>query len=150
MKKLLKFLPMLLVAVFGVTAMSSCSDDDDKDQSIAISMLPNSAKDFVTKYFSNAVIVSAKVDGNEYEAVLSDGTRIDFDKTGSWTDVDAPRGKTIPTGFYPEAIDTYVAANYAGVGINEISKETRGYDVELVSGVDLVFSTTGEFIAVDK
>lgn len=150
MKKLLKFLPMLLVAVFGVTAMSSCSDDDDKDQTIAISMLPNSAKEFVTTYFSNAVIVSAKVDGNEYEAILSDGTKIDFDKTGAWTDVDAPRGKTIPTGFYPEAIDTYVAANYTGVGINEISKEKRGYDVELVSGVDLVFSTTGEFIAVDK
>ncbi len=149
MKKLLKFLPMLLVAVMGFS-MVSCSDDDDKDQSIAVSMLPESAKGFVTKYFSDAVIVSARIDGNEYEATLSDGTKIDFDKAGEWTDVDAPKGRTIPSGFYPEAIDTYVAANYAGTGINEISKELRGYDVELVSGVDLVFSQTGDFISVDK
>ncbi|MDE5554220.1 MAG: PepSY-like domain-containing protein [Muribaculaceae bacterium] len=148
MKKLLKFMPLLLVAVLGVTTWSC--DDDDKDEAIAITMLPNSAKEFVTTYFSNAVIVSAKIDGDEYEARLSDGTTIDFDKTGAWTDVDAPKGKTIPSGFYPAAIDTYVTTNYAGNGINEISKEKRGYDVELVSGVDLVFDTAGEFISIDR
>ena len=149
MKKFFKFMPMLLVAVLGF-ATWSCDDDDDKDEAIAITMLPDSAKEFVTTFFSNAVIVSARVDSNEYEAMLSDGTKIEFDRTGVWTDVDAPRGKTIPTGFYPSAIDTYVAANYSGNGINEISKESRGYDVELVSGVDLVFDYNGEFVAVDR
>lgn len=147
MKKFFKFIPLLLVAVLGCAAWS-CSDDDSEP--VAVAMLPDTAKSFVTQYFSSAVIVSAKIDGDEFETRLSDGTRIDFDKAGAWTDVDAPKGKTIPSGFYPEAIDSYVATNYAGTGINEISKEKRGYDVELVSGVDLVFDTAGQFISVDR
>lgn len=148
MKKFLKFMPLLLIAVFGVTVWS-CSDDD-KDEALAVNMLPDQAKEFVAQYFPDAAIIAAKTDGNEYDVLLSNGTKIDFDKTGEWQDVDAPRGAVLPAGFYPSAIDDYVAANYQGSGINEISKETRGYDVELTSGVDLVFDTAGQFVSVDK
>lgn len=148
MKKFFKFMPLLLVAVLGF-ATWSCSDDDN-NESLAVNMLPDQAKDFVAKYFPSTAIVAAKTDGNEYDVLLSDGTKIDFDKTGEWTDVDAPRGVTLPSGFYPEAIDTYVAANYEGNGINEISKETGGYDVELVSGIDLKFDSNGQFVTVDR
>lgn len=147
MKKFLRIMPVLLVAVLSIGAWS-CSDDDDEP--LAVNMLPDQAKQFVTDYFSNAVIVSAKTDGDEYVARLSDGVTIDFDKNGVWTDVDAPRGRVLPTGFYPEAIDNYIAANYTDGGINEISKEARGYDVELVTGVDLVFDINGQFVAVDR
>lgn len=37
-----------------------------------------------------------------------------------------------------------------GTGINEISKEPVGYDVELVSGVELIFDTDGGFIGYDR
>lgn len=149
MKKLFKLLPLFLVAVTGATALSSCHDDDDNDQIITISALPDSAKEFVSQYFPQLTIVSAKIDGNEYEVKLTDGTTIDFDKTGNWIDVDAPNGKTVPGGFYPEGIDMYILANYPENGINEISKEFRGYEVDLTSGIDLKFDVDGNFVSAD-
>lgn len=147
MKKFVKFIPMLLVAVIGCMMLWSC---DDKDEPISDNALPSQAKTFIQQYFPSATIVSANKDKDEYEVVLSEGTRIDFNKSGEWTDVNAAIGKTIPSGFYPEEIDTYVAANFEGIGINEISKEKRGYDVELVTGTDLLFNYDGAFIGFDR
>lgn len=149
MKKFLKFMPLLLVAVLGF-ATWSCSDDDDKDKPLVVNMLPDQAKEFVAKYFPSAAIVAAKTDGKEYDVALSDGTQIEFDSAGQWLDVDAPRGGYLPSGFYPEGIDEYISLNYNGFGINEISKETGGYDVELVNGVDLKFDADGQFISLDR
>lgn len=102
------------------------------------------------RHTSPTEIMTTQREKDEYEVTLSDGTVIDFDKSGEWKDVDAAMGQSLPTGFYPAAIDNYIAANYAGAGINEISKERRGYDVELVTGQDLVFNAQGEFITIDK
>lgn len=146
MRKLMKFLPLLLIALVGLTAWS-CSDD--KDEPIASEQLPAAAKTFIAAYFPSAKIVSSQKDKDEYEVVLSEGTRIDFDKAGEWKDVDAAPGQTIPSGFYPATIDTYISTNMEGSGINEISKEKRGYDVELVNGMDLLFSYEGNFISFD-
>lgn len=105
---------------------------------------------FVSTYFPSQEINVSQKDNDGYEVMLSDGTMIDFNLSGEWVDVDAPVGKTIPSGFYPAAIDSYIAANVNGTGINEISKEPVGYDVELVSGVELIFDTDGGFIGYDR
>lgn len=148
MKKFVKFLPVLLVALAGSMMLWSC--DDDKDEPISSEELPATAKTFIQQYFPTATIVTTTKDKDDYEVVLSEGTRIDFNKTGEWTDVDAAVGKTIPSGFYPEAIDSYVSANFSRIGINEISKETIGYDVELTTGTDLLFSYEGNFLGYDQ
>lgn len=144
MKKILKLLPMLLMAVLGIS-FASCSD---KDEPIASTQLPSISKDFIIKYFPSCSIVSAQKDKDDYEVVLSDGTKIEFDKKGDWTEVDAAMGKVIPTGFYPEAIDTYLNENFEGLGINEITKVNRGFEVELTTGTELLFGPDGAFIMV--
>ena len=111
--------------------------------------MPVSARTFVSTYFAPAKVATVYKDGSEYEVMLSDGVRIDFNKSGEWTDVDAPLNKELPTGFYPETIDTYLLANMYGAGINEISKERYGYDVELVNGIDLRFDSQGKFLRYD-
>lgn len=136
----------MLIALLGLAA-SACSDD--KDEVITSDKLPASARTFVSQYYPAANIVFAQKDKDEYEAVLSDDTRIEFNKQGDWSDVDAPVGQAVAKGFYPEAIDTYVEANYPGAAINEISKERRGYDVDLTSDIDLIFSSDGTFLALD-
>lgn len=146
MKKLLKLLPLLLLAVC-CTVLTACDGNDDKY--VDASELPTEAKGFVSEYFPGETIITVEKDHNEYEVRLSDGTKIDFTRSGEWKDVDAPTGKAIPSGFYPAAIDAYIAANMNGMGINEISKERRGYDVELLNGLELIFSTDGTFIATD-
>lgn len=149
MKKIARLLPVMLLALVGSMMFWSCGDDD-KDEPISYENLPAQSKTFLQQYFPSASIVATIKDGNEYEVSLSDGTHIDFNKDGEWTDVDAAIGNTIPSGFYPAAIDTYVSENYPEDGINEISKEKRGYEVELVKGADLLFNYEGTFIGLDK
>lgn len=144
MKKTLMFLPLLLVAVLGIS-LASCSD---KDEPIAPTELPSNAKDFISTYFASSTIVSTQKDKDDYDVVLSDGTKIEFNKKGEWTDVDAPNGKSLPTGFYPASIDTYLAENFDGEGINEISKVKRGYEVEITTGTEMIFDQNGTFIEI--
>lgn len=146
MKKILKWLPLLLVTVvFGALA-AACNGDD---KVVGENELPASAKTFVSTYFASAKVATAYKDGNEYEVMLSNGVRIDFNRSGEWKDVDAPLNEALPTGFYPKAIDAYLLANMNGAGINEISKERYGYDVELVTGIDLRFDSEGRFLRYD-
>lgn len=143
MKKTLKFIPLLLIAVLGIT-LSSCSDDDDP---ITPAELPASAKVFISTYYPDATILSANQDDDGYEVTLSDGTNIDFNYAGLWQDVDAPFGQSVPTGFYPMAIDEYLSLNLPGAAINEISIEPSGnFEVELIDGTDILFGPEGSFI----
>lgn len=126
--------------------MWSCSDDDEV---ITDKSLPAEAKAFLSSYFPSETIYSATKDHDEYDVVLSDGTEVNFYKSGEWKSVDAIDGKTIPSGYYPSQIDDYVKENFEGNGINGIEKEKRGYEVELVTGVDVLFSQTGEYLGLD-
>ncbi len=148
MKKLLKLLPMMLLA-FMAASFTSCDDDDKDDLVITEQQLPSTAKTFLTDYYPSVKVTKVKKDKDEYEVTLSNAHRIDFNLAGEWQDVDAPKGQSIPSGFYPSAIDTYIEENLNGVGINEISREAYGYDVELVNDLDLRFSTTGAFLDFD-
>ncbi len=145
MKRLFKFLPLLLAGIFATT-LWSCSDDDPVNPK----ELPSVAQTFLDSFYPSAKIVSVTKDKNEYDVVLSNGHSVDFNKNGEWIDVDAPAGQTVPTGFYPADIDTYIATNFANAGINEISVDTRGFEVELVNGVELLFDSTGNFIGLDN
>lgn len=144
----------LLVSLPVVTW--SCDDDDDKSDKTEISLdqLPQASATFLTQHFPGATVLRITRDtdrkGSEYEAILSNGFEIEFDGTGEWTDVDAPAGQSVPATVVPTSIADYVTANYPGQSINEISRDNRGYDVELDSGTDLEFDLDGNFIRVDR
>lgn len=148
MKKFLGFLPLFLIGLF-VVSLSACSDNDKDEEHLEVSVLPAQAKSFLDTYYAGVSVTTVTKDRNEYEVVLSNGHKVDFDAQGLWEDVDAPANQTIPTGFYPSAIDSYVAANAAGVGINEMSRETYGYEATLVNGLEYRFNAQGDFLGID-
>lgn len=145
MKKIYRFIPVVLMAMMGI-ALWSCSDDDEPE---IVENLPASEKTFLATYYPSTNIISVTKDKEEYDVRLSNGHSVEFNKSGEWTDVDAPAGQTIPSGFYPVAIDEYVSASYANSGINEISRIDRGFEVELLNATDLYFSADGSFIGID-
>ncbi len=148
MKKTLKLLPLLLVALLSCT-LFSCSDDDN-DSSISENDLPTVSKSFLDTYYPGVKVIKVTKDKSEYDVSLVNGHSVDFNLAGNWTDVDAPAGQTIPSGFYPSAIDTYVSSIPTALGINEISKLANGgYEVEPVEGPDLIFDAAGNFVSAD-
>lgn len=151
MKKI-SYLLLLVMSIFSVSFVA-CNDDDD-DVPILANDLPQAAKTFISQYYPDTKVTSVKRDSDnskvEYDVILANGHDLTFNASGEWTDLDAPLGQTIPDGIAPTNIVEYINQNYNGYGINEISKESYGYDVELTNGIDLEFNSQGEFIRIDK
>ena len=82
-----------------------------------------------------------------YDVYLADGTTLEFDRKGEWTDVQN-RVSGVPDSVVPEKILTYVTTNYSNAFIVDIERE-RQYNVELNTDLDLDFSLDGDFIRID-
>lgn len=147
MKKTLKIFSLLLLVLVG-TSLSACGDDDDVI--VPTDQLPTAASTFINTYYPSIKVayVNKETDKGEvqYEVRMTSGDEITFDASGEWIDVDAPAGRSIPEGIAIVPIADYVAANYSGTGINEISRIAVGYEVELTNGVDLRFDPAGNFL----
>ncbi len=148
-----KFFILTLLTIFAVTFATSCSDDDD-DKTIPGVELPGTAKNFIASYFPGDEIIKVERKGDnagtKYDVKFRSGMEVEFDAIGEWIDVDAPKGRTIPAGIAPQTITEFIEANYPGSGINEISRDYRGYEVELLNGLDLRFNPEGFFIGIDR
>lgn len=148
MKKLLFLTCAVIIALFTTW---SCSDDDEL---IVPGNLPQTAQAFLNQHFSGMEIYKVEKDGDhsgtEYTVKFRNGYEVEFDAIGEWTDVDAPDGMTIPSGIAPENIASFVEQEYPGMGINEISRDYTGYEVELTTGLDLDFDPAGNFIGIDR
>ena len=155
---LLLAVPLLL---FSSVGMSSCSDDDQNEieNVITINDLPSAARTFLNKYFNGYSIVKIEKDIEEditiYQVNLQDGYEITFNADGDWTQVEAPYGKTIPTGFIPEQVMATLQQRFQGYGINEINSTGQGYKVELSdnqggASIDVFFDMSGEIIKIDQ
>lgn len=85
MKKIWSLLVMAIVAV----QFAFAGDVITKD----INQLPLAARNFINQHFTSPQVSHIKIDSEimskKYEVQLTDGTEIDFDSKGNWTEVDA-------------------------------------------------------------
>lgn len=146
MKKTLRIFAFLTVAVLGFTFMSC----DDKEEITSKESLPTEAQTFLSTYYPEATVAFVTKEGSDYNVTLSTYDKIEFNKKGEWQDVEAPVGQTIPAGIAPVPIEVYVAATFPQDGINEISRESYGYKVELVTGLDIQFDKDGNLKKIEK
>lgn len=132
-RKLLAFLPILL----GVWMLSSCDDE----KKIDFGDLPSEARSFIENYFPSADILSIvqeKEDGRkEYQVKLSNGTDMEFDEDGEWTNIEC-YFSPLPTGILPANVITKVEELHPEAYINGVEKELGGYVVEVTDagGID--------------
>lgn len=144
MKKIFLFCVMALMFAF-----TSC---DQQPGPIEGDQLPKTSQNFIKDYFPDCKVHYAERDrddlGISYEVYLSCAVKLEFDKSGEWTEVDC-KPNQVPDGIIPKNILAYVHEKYDGYFIVKIDKDYRGYDVELNTGLDLEFDTKGEFIRVD-
>lgn len=122
------------------------------DRKISVTELPAAAQTFLKTYFADAEVVYAEVDDDvvkrEYEVVLKDGTKIEFDQNGQWDKIDC-RYKSVPAALVPQAIAQYVETNYAGEIITEIDLGRYNTEVELSNGIELKFNKDYQLVKID-
>lgn len=133
MKKFLTTMLLMVVASVSATIFAGTP--------IKQSELPKAAQSFITKYFPNDQVRKVEKDngrrGMEYEVDFTSGAEVDFTSDGNWKEVKAARGTSVPSAVIPTAITKYVATNFKGQTIVEISRKRGGYEVELSNGSEL-------------
>lgn len=145
-RKLLAFFPILL----GVWMLSSCDDE----KKIDFGDLPSEARSFIENYFPSADILSIvqeKEDGRkEYQVKLSNGTDMEFDEDGEWTNIEC-YFSPLPTGILPANVITKVEELHPEAYINGVEKELGGYVVEVTDAVgidwDMRFNAQFEYVS---
>ena len=142
MKQTRLFLMALMCLLVSTAAFAD-------DTPIPVEKLPAAAKEFVQTNFPEAKIIYAEKDWNSYECRLNNGTKIEFNKKGTWKKIDCNNMTAVPAALIPEAIQQYVNANFPGTIITKINKERYGYDIELSNDIDLKFNYQGVLIGMD-
>lgn len=140
---------VLLGVLFAALVLLQGCDE----RKISVKRLPEPARTFIGKYFTGVTIVSAekeKDDGKvSYSVRLSEGTELEFDKAGFWTDVDCGFS-VLPDGILPEDIAEYVESSYPQETVYKVERKAGGFEVALTGGAELMFNAAGEFIRISR
>ena len=114
--------------------------------------LPATAQEFVKTYFSDYKIQYIFSDKEfadvDYKIRFEDGTEIEFNAKGEWTDVSSKQ-KCIPTGFILREITDYVEMNHKDMCITDVEREFNRITIELNDNLEIEFNSKGKLISYD-
>lgn len=148
MKRILS-LTLALVALVSLVTLSLHAGSDRVIQS---KQLPKAAQLFLAKHFAGRAVSFAKEDrdfsGTTYDVRLADGTEIEFTSAGEWKEVDG-KHTALPLTFIPAQIVKTIQSQHAGDAIVHIERKRRGYQVELASGLEVLFNTRFQLVGYD-
>ncbi len=145
MRKLFLFLIVTILAIMPIMA--------DNDKMITREELPEKAQMFLTKHFDGVEVLYAKAERDmgvitSYDVVLSGNVKVEFNRSGEWTNVDCEHSQ-VPNSVLPQGVLDYVSTKFAKAYVVEIERGLMGYDVKLSNDLDLDFDKNGKFLRVD-
>ena len=148
MKRILS-LTLALVALVSLVTLSLHAGSDRFIQS---KLVPKAAQLFLAKHFAGRAVSFAKEDrdfsGTTYDVRLADGTEVEFTSAGEWKEVDG-KHTALPLTFIPAQIVKTIQSQHAGDAIVHIERKRRGYQVELASGLEVLFNTRFQLVGYD-
>ena len=137
-----------LACVFTLVT-NACADNY---QPITQTQLPEKAQTFLATYFPEAKISLARkeIDVMEltYDVIFTDGTKVEFDRKGNWTEVDCLT-HPLPSGIVPEAIEKVIRTQYPEAQATKIERDHREFDVKLNNRVELTFNKNMQLVDID-
>ncbi len=141
----MKNLLTILICLFSFSTFAFA--DDDKE--ITVSQLPQTAREFLNAYFPKEEVSYAKTDleDGDYEVRLENGVKIDFNKLGSWTDIEGH--VPLPKGIVSSNIYNHVSQNFKKAKIVKIERNNKGFEIGLNDGRELIFDLNGNFVKID-
>lgn len=145
MKKVILFFACLLALHTTVMA--------DNDKPIQLTQLPQQAQKFIKQHFASSQVAMSKVETDlfykTYDVIFTDGNKLEFDKKGSWTEVNC-KYTAVPLNVIPTAILKYVTAHYPKAKVMVLERDTKDYDVKLSTGLELKFDRKFNLIDIDN
>ena len=125
---------------------------DDIHRIITFEELPAKAQEFVTTYFSahsiRFVRMEIDVTKTEYTVRFANGMEIEFNSNGDWDEVES-HSECLPSGFLLEPILDFLSRNHPNACLHEIARSRHKIEVELASGLEIIFNKNGEFLRYD-
>lgn len=141
MKKIIFAIVAMLVLVGTVNAQT-------KKRTIDPENLPKVANELIQKHWPSCAIDNAYIKGKEYEALLTDGTIIQFDGKGVWKEMKCTDG--LPVTLVPVYITRYIVDRYPKQLIIDCEKLKGGYEVMITNGLKIQFDLRGNVTHVDE
>ncbi len=143
MKKQILTLATILLLGFTTFAQNGAKN---------IQQLPQKAQEFVKTYFNDYnvayILTDKELADIDYKIRFEDGTEIEFNAKGDWTDVSGKQN-CIPTGFILKEITDYVNAYHNDLCITDIEREFNRITVELSNKLEIEFNSKGKLISYD-
>lgn len=143
-----KIFSILALAIATLVGLQSC---EKEDVMIPAAELPSEVISFLDTHFNGIEVRSVIKDYDnstyEFEVYLSNGTRIELSRRGEWRNVENHLAG-VPHSVIPNKILTYIAENYPDQMIIGIERD-RQIDVDLKSGMELVFNLNEDFVRFD-
>lgn len=144
----MKKLVLLTLMVFSLIA---CESQEKKE--INFSSLPQKSQQFINQHFADKTIqiifMEKEIFDKEYEVIFVDGSKIEFNKNGSWKEVESKFRPGVPLTFIKEGIVSHISTRFPYAFIESISYEHRRYEVDLSNDVEMIFDSEGRFLRYD-
>ncbi|WP_418403675.1 PepSY-like domain-containing protein [Alistipes putredinis] len=143
----MKKLVVLFVSMLVLATTASAGND----KPIQVSQLPQTAQQFIKKYFGDRKVAFAKEESDfrkSYEIAFTTGDKIEFDRKGEWTDIDC-KYSAVPAGIVPAQIVAYIAENYPDSQVVQIEKDSRSTEVKLDNRMEIKFDKQYRVIEMD-
>lgn len=149
MKKLLRVLALALVVVLGVSTANA------ERVEMPVEKMPSQVQTFLNDYYpgvavqkSWAKMMRPTTEPMWYRVNLADGTKVWFDLTGNWYQVDAKKSSTpISIDLLPNIARKTISDKYPGETVKSIKFKKDQYKVKLSDGMKLKFAKTyGEVV----
>lgn len=143
-----KFFLLLVISILAITPIMA-----DNDKIITREELPEKAQLFLTKHFAGVELIYAKAERDmgiitSYDILLEGNVKVEFNRSGEWTNVDCERGQ-VPDSVLPQGVLDYVSNKFAKAYVVEIERGRMGYEVKLSNDLDLDFDKNCKFLRVD-
>lgn len=143
----MKKLVVLFISMLVLATTASAGND----KPIQVSQLPQTAQQFIKKYFADRQVVFAKEESDfrkSYEIAFKNGDKIEFDRKGEWTEIDC-KYSAVPEEIVPAAIAKYIADNYPDSKVIQIDKDSRSTEVKLDNRMEIKFDKQHRVIEMD-
>lgn len=119
---------------------------------ITVEKLPQAARELLVNHFPHQEVSYAAAERSlferSYKVYLADGSTIEFDRNGTWYEIDC-HGGVVPPVLIPKPIREQVALRFPAMEVEQIERLKKGYKVELREGPELKFDARYRLVYID-